>query len=165
MFNNFWAANALKSVGKQRFSAFRRYRICLSWIFRGSVAYVITSSHFDNIDSSEETNAFRPFEPNRSDCWYLCRVHTAQFSKSSDHCSFHTARLSGVAFSRCCFNITRWIGDRRIHTAWLYESPTTLSAPQTTAKRTREVKKITQDHADIIVYKSRTGVSGAPKMF
>ncbi len=30
------------------------------------------------------------------------------------------------------------------------ESPKTLSGPQTTAKRTREVKEITQDHADII---------------
>ncbi len=44
---------------------------CLIWIFRGSVAYVITSSHFDNIDSSEETNAFRSSEPNRNDCWCL----------------------------------------------------------------------------------------------
>ncbi len=26
----------------------------------------------------------------------LCQVHTAQFSKSSDYCCFHTARLSGV---------------------------------------------------------------------
>ncbi len=48
------------------------------------------------------------------------RVHTAWFSKSSDHCCFHTARLSGVAFSRCCVHIARWIGYRRFHTAWLY---------------------------------------------
>ncbi len=41
------------------------------WIFRGSVAYMITSSHFDNIDWSEETNAFRPSEPNKNDCWHL----------------------------------------------------------------------------------------------
>ncbi len=31
---------------------------------------------------------------------------------------------------------------------------TTLSGPQTTAKHRREVKEITQDHADIMVYKS-----------
>ncbi len=55
--------NALKSVVKRRFCT-----ICLVWIFRGSVAYVITSSHFDNIDSSEETNACRPSEQNRNDC-------------------------------------------------------------------------------------------------
>ncbi len=34
------------------------------------------------------------------------------------------------------------------------ESPTTLSAQQTTDKHTREVKDIMQDHADILVYKS-----------
>ncbi len=39
------------------------------------------------------------------------------------------------------------------------ESLTTLSGPQTTAKRTREVKKITQDHADIMVYKSSPNTS------
>ncbi len=46
----------------------------------------------------------------------LCRVHTAQFSKSLDHCCFHTARLPGVAFSCCCDQIARWIGNRRLHT-------------------------------------------------
>ncbi len=55
----------------------------------------------------------------RSSCG-LCRVHTAWFSKSSYHHCFNTARLSGVAFSRCCVHIARWIGDRRLHTAWLY---------------------------------------------
>ncbi len=33
--------------------------------------YAISSSHFDNIDSLEETNAFRSSEPNRNDCWCL----------------------------------------------------------------------------------------------
>ncbi len=33
------------------------------------------------------------------------------------------------------------------------ESPTNLTSPQTTAKRTQEVKEIKQDHADIMVYK------------
>ncbi len=41
-------------------------------------------------------------------CVRLCRFHTAQFSKSSDHCCFHTARQSGEAFSHCCFHIARW---------------------------------------------------------
>lgn len=47
----------------------------------------------------------------------LSRVHTVWFSKSSDHRCFHSARLSGVAFSCCCVHIARWIGDRRLHTA------------------------------------------------
>ncbi len=45
--------------------------LLLIWIFRGSVVCMITSSHFDIIDSSEETNAFCSSEPNRNDCWRL----------------------------------------------------------------------------------------------
>ncbi len=47
----------------------------------------------------------------------LCRVHTARFSNSSDRRCFHTAGLSGVGFSRCCFHIARWIRDRGFHIA------------------------------------------------
>ncbi len=44
------------------------------------------------------------------------------------------------------------------------ESPTTLSASQTTAKPTREVKEIMQDHADIMVYKSSPNTQYLSKM-
>ncbi len=49
------------------------------------------------VPSEYEQILFNVFESNLS-----CRVHTARFSKSSDHCCFHTARC---------------IGDRRFHTA------------------------------------------------
>ncbi len=42
------------------------------------------------------------------------------FQSHRFHRCFHTARLSEVAVSRCCVHIARWIGDRRLHTAWLY---------------------------------------------
>ncbi len=50
-------------------------------------------------------------------CIQISSLTTARFSKSSDHCCFHTARQSGVAFIHCCFLIARWTGDRRFHTA------------------------------------------------
>ncbi len=50
-------------------------------------------------------------------CIQISSLTTARFSKSSDHCCFHTARQSGVAFIHCCFHIAWWTGDRRFHTA------------------------------------------------
>ncbi len=51
----------------------------------------------------------------------------------SSHCTTN--------FRLCRFHIARWIGDRRFHTAWLYnrKNRRLLSGLQTTAKRTREV--------------------------
>ncbi len=43
---------------------------------------IYTSSHFDNIDWSEETNAFRSSEPNRNDCWGLAPPPRAQIGSN-----------------------------------------------------------------------------------
>ncbi len=81
------------------------------------------------------------------ECWF-CSIRTWLTLMLSSHCTvfkvigsllFSHCTTIWVAFSRCCFHIARWIGDRRFHTAWLYNKK---SAPQTTAKRTREVKEI-----------------------
>ncbi len=77
MFNNFWTANPIC------FKKCRKAEICLVWILRGSVAYVITSSHFDSIDWSEETDVFRPSEPNRNDCWRLAPPPSPDWFKLS----------------------------------------------------------------------------------
>ncbi len=99
-------------------------------------------------------------------CFHIARLSGVAFSR----CCFHIARLSGVAFSLCCFHIARLSGVAFSRCCFLHctidwwqevshcmilqreESPTTLSGPQTTVKRTREVKEIMQDHADIMVY-------------
>ncbi len=56
---------------------------------------------------------------NHQQTWrfFFCRTYTARFSKSSDNCCFHTARLSWVALSCCCVHIARWIGNRRLSPA------------------------------------------------
>ncbi len=64
---------------------------------------------------------------------------------------------SGVAFSRCCFHIARWIRDRGFHIARFHNRKNRRQLclirkySQTHAKSD---KKITQDHADIMVCKS-----------
>ncbi len=87
----------------------------------------------------------------------LCRVHTARFSNSSDRHCFHTAGLSGVGFSHCCFHIAPWIRDRWFHIARFHNRKNhrqlrlILKYSQTHA---RSDKEITQGHSDIMVYKS-----------
>ncbi len=88
----------------------------------------------------------------------LMRVHTAWFSKSSDHRCFHTAWLSGVAVSRCCVHIAWWIGNKRLHTAWLASftigriADNSVWSANYSQTHMRSVKEITQDHADIMVW-------------
>ncbi len=87
----------------------------------------------------------------------LCRVHTARFSNSSDRRCFHTAWLSGVGFSRCCFHIARWIRDRGFHIARFHNRKNRRQLcliRKYSQTHARSDKEITQDHADIMVYKS-----------
>ncbi len=87
----------------------------------------------------------------------LCRVHTARFSNSSGRRCFHTAGLSGVAFSRCCFHIARWIRDRGFHIARFHNRKNRRQLcliRKYSQTHTRSDKEITQDQADIMVYKS-----------
>ncbi len=87
----------------------------------------------------------------------LCRVHTARFSNLSDRRCFHTAWLSGVGFSRCCFHIARWIRDRGFHIARFHNRKNRWQLcliRKYSQTHARSDKEITQDHADIMVYKS-----------
>ncbi len=89
--------------------SFRSHNNMLIWCFIIiNVETSCTASYFcGNIDIFFQHFSIMPIS------------HGTIFSKSSDHRCFHTAWLSGVAFSRCCVHTARWISDRRLHTARL----------------------------------------------
>ncbi len=81
-----------------------------------------------------------------------CTIFKVIGSPLFSHCTTIWGSIQSLLFSHCTMDRRQEVSH--CMTLQKEESPTTLSAQQTTDKHTREVKDIMQDHADILVYKS-----------